>query len=98
MAKGDTVSALADLDNAIKLNPQYPDALDTRGNLYATKGQYDSAIADFSAVVAADPRNANAHANLGNAYRAKGQSDLEQIPVNPSRSLRERRSWRIRLV
>ena len=39
--------AIADFDEATKLNPHRADYFWWRGHVYAAKGQYDRAIADY---------------------------------------------------
>ncbi|OGC10930.1 hypothetical protein A3K48_00075 [candidate division WOR-1 bacterium RIFOXYA12_FULL_52_29] len=57
--------ALADLDRALKLNPNFSAAYNTRGNLYFSMGQPGPARADFLAAVRISSQDATAHNNLG---------------------------------
>ena len=45
--KGDYDRAIADLDRAIQLRPDYGLTYAQRGAVYGIKGHYDRAIADF---------------------------------------------------
>src|SRR5262249_2395559 len=45
--KGDFDRAIADYDQAIRLNPKYALAYNNRGTAYRYKGDYDRAIVDY---------------------------------------------------
>src|SRR5215475_6423608 len=65
-AMGDNDRAIADYDQAIRFNPNYPDAFNNRGLAYAAdKGQYDRAIADFDQAIRLNPNLAIAFYNRG---------------------------------
>ena len=74
-AKGDQAAAIADYDEAIKLEPKNAPALNNRGTARSEKGDTDAAIADFSAAIKLNPRFASAYFNRANAYAAKGEAD-----------------------
>ena len=59
--------AIADYDEAIRLNPQYAIAFHQRGCAYATIKQYDRAITDFDEAIRLDPTN-------GLAYKARAMA------------------------
>ena len=82
--KGDLDGALADLSEAIRLNPDDSLAYSDRGVLWREKGDIDRAIADFTAAIARDPLprsdlaeggQLNVYANRGLAFWAKGDID-----------------------
>ncbi len=82
--KGDLDGAMADFNDAIRLNPDDSLALSDRGVLWREKGDIDRAIADFTAAIARNPLprstvggrgHVNVYANRGLAYWAKG--DIE---------------------
>lgn len=50
----------ADLTAAIEINPQYIDALLTRGWVFQRMNDYDAALKDFKAVIAIQPTNLDA--------------------------------------
>jgi tetratricopeptide (TPR) repeat protein len=52
----DTRASLADLDEAIQLNPSNADAYYGRGLAYSASQQYESAIADFTRAIELAPR------------------------------------------
>ena len=58
--RGETDRALADLNRAIALSPQFIFALLERGDAYQVKGEYDQAIADYDRILAIQPNNATA--------------------------------------
>ena len=48
--------AIADYDEAIRLNPEVATAFNNRGNAYADKHLYDRAIADYDEAIRLNPR------------------------------------------
>ena len=74
-AKGDHDRAIADYDEAIRLDPKDAVAYSNRGIAYKDKGDYDRAIADYNEAIGLDPKNAVAYNNRGVAYNAKGDPD-----------------------
>ena len=67
--------AIADFDEAIKLNPHRADYFWWRGHVYAAKGQYDRAIADYDEAIRLDPKDVVNFHSRGLAYRHNGQFD-----------------------
>lgn len=63
--------AIADLDQAIQLNPSFADALNNRAAVYADVGDFDRAIEDCDRAIRVDPRHARAFNTRGNAYLGK---------------------------
>ncbi len=55
-AKGDYDSALANLNQAIQLDPKLAEAYDSRGSIYDSKGDYVRAIADYEEALKLDPK------------------------------------------
>jgi tetratricopeptide (TPR) repeat protein len=53
--------AIADLDEAIRLDPKLATAYGIRGFAYNSKGQRDRAIADLDEAIRLDPNNARLH-------------------------------------
>jgi tetratricopeptide (TPR) repeat protein len=88
--KRDLDRAIADYDEAIRLDPKSVIPLNGRGLAYQSKSQYDRAIADFDQSIALNPKNAIAFNLRGNAYRIKGRSDRaiqdfgQAIELNPN--------------
>ena len=74
-AKGNTDRAIADFDEAIRLDPKYAKAYNNRGIAWYAKGYNDRAIADYNEAIRLDPKLAQAYYNRGNAWNAKGDND-----------------------
>jgi len=70
----DSDHALADFDEAIKLDPANADAFNNRGNLYWSKFEDDRAFQDFSDAIRIAPR-AEYFLNRGNKYSLLGDDD-----------------------
>ena len=64
---------MEDFNVAIKLDPNYPDALNNRGLANLGKGEYDLAIADFDQVLKLDPNDADAVKNRAEAIAKKNK-------------------------
>jgi len=60
--KGDT--ALAACNEGLDMNPDHPDLLTGRGNVWLAKDRFGNAIRDYEAALAADPKNREATKNL----------------------------------
>jgi lipoprotein NlpI len=73
--KGDHDQAIADFDEALKLEPKNASIYNNRGNARNDKGESDAAMADFDAAIKTNPRYAAAYFNRGNALAAKGETD-----------------------
>ena len=88
--KKDYDNAIADYNQAIKLNPNYVDAYYNRGVAYSEKGDYNSAIADLNQTIKLDPNYARAYTERGFAYLGKGDYDSaiadcnQAIKLNPN--------------
>lgn len=67
--------AIADFNEAIRLNPGFAAAFTNRGNAYYFKGQFDRAIEDYDEAIRLAPGLAEAFSNRGNVYRKKGYFD-----------------------
>jgi tetratricopeptide (TPR) repeat protein len=75
--------AIADLDEAIRIDPNYARSFNNRGIVYTKKGQYARAIADFDRAVKLNTNYAVAFYNRGLAKQKKGDTsegdaDLER--------------------
>jgi type IV pilus assembly protein PilF len=61
---------------ALKMNPDFINALTGLGSLYIDQGRYDEAVVKLGRAVRKDPKVGKLHFELGRAYR--GQGDMVQ--------------------
>ncbi|KAB8334921.1 tetratricopeptide repeat protein, partial [Scytonema tolypothrichoides VB-61278] len=73
--KKDDDRAIADYNQAIKLDPNFALAYNNRGNSYANKKDDDRAVADFNQAIKLDPNFAYAYNNRGLSYANKKDDD-----------------------
>jgi lipoprotein NlpI len=73
-AKGDHDAAIADFDEALKLEPKNASAYNNRGNARNDKGESDAALDDFGAAIKQNARYASAYFNRANLLAAKGDT------------------------
>jgi tetratricopeptide (TPR) repeat protein len=74
-AKGDYDRAIADYDQAIRLDPKHTAAYVNRGAAWSDKGDHDRAIADYTEAIRLNPEDADPYVNRGVAWKAKGELD-----------------------
>ncbi|REJ59733.1 MAG: tetratricopeptide repeat protein [Microcystis aeruginosa DA14] len=74
--------ALADLNKAMKLNPNYALAYSVRGELYYYQKKYDLALADFNKAIELDSKLAIAYGNRGNIYNDQQKYELALADFN----------------
>jgi len=86
LKKGDYDLAIIEYTNAIKLNPNYTIAYNSRGNAYYSKKEYDKAIADYSQAIRLNPNDASTYNRRGNVYYSK--KDYEQSIADYSLAIR----------
>jgi len=88
--RGDHDRAIADCDQAIKLDPKYARAYAGRGLVYEDKGDHDRAITDYGMAIELDPKLPAVYAKRGLVYAKKGDkqhaiADLsEAIELDPA--------------
>jgi len=75
--KGDGDKALADYNDAIRVNPKDALAYNDRGMLWRERGEPDRAIADFTTAIAIDPIPHSAE-----AYSGRGHAGVARPNVN----------------
>jgi tetratricopeptide (TPR) repeat protein len=62
---GDLTGAIADLDEAVRIDPEFYPALINRGVLRHARGDAAGAVADFTAALRLAPQSAEAYTNRG---------------------------------
>lgn len=89
-AKGNGDRAVADYNDAMRINPAYAEPYYNRGNFYFDKNDYDRAILDYNEAIRLNPECANCFDNRGAARFFKGGDDnnviadfTEAIRLNP---------------
>jgi tetratricopeptide (TPR) repeat protein len=73
--KGDAGEALKKLNHAIRLNPDYEDAVVLRAQVQLRTGAANEAVASLSAYAKNHPNSIRAYTLLGDAYRFLGKWD-----------------------
>ena len=99
--KGDYDRAIADLSEAIRLDPQLAFAYQNRGMSYIGKRDYNRAIADFSDVIRLNPKGAGGYSGRARSYVMKEDYDraladlTEAIRLDPKNAagLLSYRGW-----
>jgi len=71
---GDNQGAIADYNEAIRLQPDYADAYNGRGNAKFNLGDYQGAIADYNEAIRLQPDHAYAYNNRGLAKYNSGDN------------------------
>jgi tetratricopeptide (TPR) repeat protein len=85
--KHDYDRAIADHDQAIKIDPKNPVAYNNRGSAYAAKYDYEHAIADYDEAVKLNPKYADAFYNRGIAKRNKGDTAGGEADIAQAKEL-----------
>jgi Tfp pilus assembly protein PilF len=78
--------AIADLDRAIRLNPNDAEAYNIRGNVWDDLGDADRALADYEQAIRIDPNNPGPLRDRGILWRRKGA--LNRALVDLDRAIR----------
>ena len=82
--------ALRDFNQAIAVDPRFPNAYNNRGNVHVHEGDVEAAIADYTMAIRLAPSYPGAHGNRGRARIMLGRyqeakADLDRaIELNPS--------------
>ncbi|MFC1864332.1 fused MFS/spermidine synthase [Chloroflexota bacterium] len=72
-SEGELKEAVAEYDEAIRLNPYLAEAYYNRGNTYQKMGQFQRALNDYDEAIRLDPQDNTAYNNRGNTYTGLGQ-------------------------
>jgi tetratricopeptide (TPR) repeat protein len=80
--KGDSDRAIADANEAIRLDPKVAGAYVNRAGAYLQKGDNDRVIADASEAIRLNPKIAVAYNNRAAAYLNKGDNDRSVADAN----------------
>jgi Flp pilus assembly protein TadD len=75
LRRGAVEEAIANLSEALRLEPRYAPAAVTLGVAYAAAGRPEEAIASYRRALALDPTQARAHNNLGALLLRAGRRD-----------------------
>ena len=81
--------AVAEYEEALRINPVYPYSLNNLGNAYAARGQLALAESKFKKALESKPDFARAINNLGNVYLVQSKFSLavqkyeETLKINP---------------
>ena len=70
--KGEYDNAIADYNEALRLDPEHAIAYHNRGLAWSQKAKYDNAIADYDNAIRLDPKYATAYENRGFALGVTG--------------------------
>jgi tetratricopeptide (TPR) repeat protein len=76
--KGDYDRAIADYNQALRINPQDAYAYNQRGVAWERKGDYDRAIADYTQALQINPQNTKAKENLAAVQRLAANSQAQK--------------------
>jgi lipoprotein NlpI len=80
--KGEYDRAIADYNDAIRLDPQFVQAYVNRGRTWSNKADYDRALADYNEAIRLSPQDARAYLNRGVTRFAQGQFESAQADVS----------------
>jgi curved DNA-binding protein CbpA len=83
---GDFQQAIADLDQAIRLDPHDAEAYNIRGNAWDYMGDTDRALADYDEAIRIEPNNPAVFHDRGMMWRRKG--DLDRALLDMDRAVR----------
>jgi tetratricopeptide (TPR) repeat protein len=93
---GDYDRAVADYNEAIRLDPKSTLAFIGRGDAYTNKGDHDRALADYNEAIRLDPKSALAHSDRGVAYANKGDYDRALADFNEAIRLQSKNAHAFR--
>jgi tetratricopeptide (TPR) repeat protein len=83
--------AIADYDEAVRLNPRAADAFNNRGNAFRSREQHDRAMRDYDEAIRLNPHYAHAFNNRGIIFLELG--DAEHAIADFDRAIAEEASY-----
>lgn len=92
MLQGKTAKAISYLDEALRRDPQFTQALSLRAGLMSKEKRWDEAIRDFKMLIIHNPNHAKTYIAISKAYQEKGslyealdtlQQAQKRLPKNP---------------
>jgi tetratricopeptide (TPR) repeat protein len=86
----DTAHALADFDAALRIDPDFPEALRGRGVVEMNEKQYDLAIADFTAALRLRPDYGDALYARSMAHFSRGDTAAAQADLDAAQRISPR--------
>jgi tetratricopeptide (TPR) repeat protein len=86
LEQGNSDRALADYNEAIRLDPKLPNPHIGRGAIYRNRGNYDDAVAELTEAIRLRPQESVAYNHRGLAFRGKG--DLDRANADYSEAIR----------
>ena len=88
-AGGDLDSALANFNQAIRLDPKLAEAYDNRGSIYDGKGDYARAIADYDEALKLDPKLESATNHRATSQEKLAKASASNTPAEPQITLEQ---------
>lgn len=85
---GDYDQAIADLDQALTLDPEYAEGYCTRAECRLEKGELDAALSDVDRAIALKPDYADAYATRGKLLQKKGDMASAKVDLQKAAELR----------
>src|SRR3954462_10627183 len=85
--KNEFDKAIADHDQAIKIDPKNPAPYNNRGNAYVGKADWEHAVVDFDMAIKLNPKYAEAFFNRGMAKRNRGDAEGSETDIAQAKEL-----------
>jgi protein O-mannosyl-transferase len=82
LRRGELKMAIADCNEAVKLNPKYRLSYQNRAFVLMKSGEFDAAIKDAQTVFQMHPKDPHAHTLLGVTYQGAGRIDEAKASFN----------------
>ena len=90
--------AIADYHEALRIQPNFPDALNNLGLALATQGKYDEAVARYNEALRARPDFPDAHNNLGSALTNQVNTAMRSQNSTKLSGFSRTINWRARIL